>query len=96
MHYILFYQLVDDYLERRGQFRDAHLALANAAYQRGELVLAGALAEPADQALLVFSGSSPKVAEDFVKNDPYVKNGLAKSWKIRKWTTVVGEGSSRP
>lgn len=96
MHYILFYDLVDDYLERRGQFRESHLALANAAYERGELVLAGALAEPADKALLVFAGTSPKAAEDFVKNDPYVKNGLVKSWKVRKWMTVVGEGSTRP
>jgi uncharacterized protein len=88
MHYILFYDLVDDYLERRGQFRDAHLGLAKQAHERGELPIAGALAEPADQALLVFR--TEEAAEAFAKSDPYVLNGLVKSWRVRKWMTVIG------
>lgn len=48
MHYLLFYDYAPDYLERRAQFREEHLALAWEAQARGELVLAGALAEPAD------------------------------------------------
>ena len=58
--------------------------------QRGELVLAGALAEPADGAVLVFRGESPDAAVAFAKADPYVKNGLVTAWRVRKWTTVVG------
>jgi len=27
----------------------------------------------------------------FAKADPYVKNGLVKSWRVRKWATVIGE-----
>src|SRR6266702_4247988 len=94
MHHILFYDVVDDYLERRAEFREAHLKLAREANERGELVLAGALAEPADGAILVFQGSSPETAEAFVMADPYVKNGLVKSWRVRKWATVIGEGAS--
>lgn len=56
MHYQLTYELVDDYLSRREPFRAQHLALAQAATERGELVLAGALSDPADQAVLVFEG----------------------------------------
>jgi uncharacterized protein YciI len=96
MHYLLMYQVADDYLERRGAYRDAHLALAWAASERGELVLAGALADPVDGAVLLFKGDSPAVAEDFARHDPYVLNGLVKGWRVRPWTTVAGEGCATP
>jgi len=96
MHYILFYEVADDYLTRRATFRDVHLAKAWAAAERGELVLGGALANPADQAILLFKSDSPKAAEDFAKTDPYVLNGLVKRWYVREWTTVVGEIASTP
>ena len=91
MHYLLFYDTTDDYIERRGEFRADHLQLARAAHERGELILAGALANPPDGAVLLFKGDSPAVAERFARNDPYVKNGLITRWHVREWTTVVGE-----
>ena len=64
MHYVLIYELAGDYLERRGEFRNEHLKLAWAAEEKGDLVLAGALAEPADRALFIFQGDSPAAARD--------------------------------
>ena len=96
MHYLLFYEAASDYLERRPQFRREHLTLAWQAHEKGELVLAGALADPVDGAVLLFQGTSPKVAEEFVRKDPYVRNGLVKSWRVRPWTTVVGTLASTP
>jgi uncharacterized protein YciI len=96
MHYLLIYDLAPDYLERRGQFRNEHLKLAWDASARGELVLGGALADPVDNAVLLFKGDSPQAAERFVAADPYVKNGLVARWKVRPWTTVVGETASSP
>ena len=96
MHYLLFYDLVDDYLERRAEFRNRHLAMAWEHSDRGELVLAGALANPPDQAILLFRGDSPAVAENFAKADPYVLNGLVKRWYVREWSTVVGDNASIP
>jgi uncharacterized protein len=90
MYLALIYQVVDDYLERRVAFRAEHLALARAATERGELVLGGAFADPPDQALLIFEGSDRSVAERFAAADPYVRNGLVKSWRVREWTVVVG------
>jgi uncharacterized protein YciI len=90
MHYILFYDVVEDYATKREAFRAAHLELARRAQQRGELVLAGALADPVDGAVLVFRGSSPDVAESFARSDPYVNNGLVTGWRVRKWATVIG------
>lgn len=96
MHYLLLYDVVSDYVERRTAFRDEHLALARGAHRRGELVLGGALADPVDGAVLLFSGSSPAVAEAFAAADPYVRNGLVTRWRVRTWTTVVGDGAAVP
>jgi uncharacterized protein len=90
VHYLLMYDVVDDYVERRAPLRGAHIAHAREAIGRGELVLGGALANPADGAVLLFKGDSPKAAEAFAQVDPYVVNGLVKRWRVREWTTVVG------
>jgi len=96
MHYLLFYEVGEDYVSRRAQFRDAHLAKAWQASQRGELLLAGALANPVDGAVLLFQGNSPEVAEKFAKADPYVTSGAVKRWYVREWTTVAGESAATP
>lgn len=92
MHYLLFYRdLVDDYVKQREAWRGQHLAHAKAANARGELILAGALDEPVDGAVLLFQGESAEVAEQFARRDPYVINGLVGHWEVRRWTTVIGE-----
>jgi uncharacterized protein len=96
VHYLLLYDLASDYMTRRQEFRQAHLAMAWQASERGELVLGGALSDPVDAAVLLFKGSSPDVAERFATADPYVTNGLVTRWRIRPWTTVVGEEASTP
>jgi uncharacterized protein len=96
LHYLLFYDVSADYLERRGLFRADHLALAWQAAERGELLLGGALADPVDASVLLFQADSPDVVEQFVKADPYVKNGLVTRWRIRPWTTVVGAAAANP
>jgi uncharacterized protein YciI len=90
-YYVLEYALVDDYLARRAAFREEHLALARDAHRRGELILAGALAEPADRAVLIWRTDDRSVVERFIHSDPYVLNGLVTSWTIRPWTVVIGE-----
>jgi uncharacterized protein len=90
MYYILFYETGEHYLQRRAPFRERHLAYAREFEQRGELVMAGALADPPDQAVLVFKGDGPEVAERFAKGDPYVVQGVIAAWKVRPWTVVIG------
>src|SRR5262245_39866021 len=94
MHYLLLYDVVPDYVERRKPFRPAHFAHARAAVARGELVLAGALADPVDGAVLLSRGDSPAAARAFAESDPYVLNGLVTNWRVREWTTVVGPDAS--
>jgi uncharacterized protein YciI len=95
-HFLLFYDVAPDYLEKRAPLRSAHLARAWAAHERGELVLGGALATPVDGAVLLFRGETPRVAEDFATQDPYVVGGLVSSWRVREWTTVVGDDAANP
>jgi uncharacterized protein YciI len=95
-HFLLLYTLAHDYLDRRGALRSDHLRHAWEAAGRGELVLAGALTDPPDGAVLLFQGASPSVAEGFAAGDPYVVNGLVTNWEVREWTTVVGDLAARP
>lgn len=95
-HFLLFYEAGLGYLERRPEFRGAHLKHAWAAYERGDLVVAGALADPVDGAVLMFQGEEKSVAEAFARADPYVTNGLVARWHVREWTTVVGELAATP
>ncbi len=90
MYYLLFYKTVDNYVEERAPYREGHLDYANAAHQRGDLVMGGALDEPADGAVIVFKSEDPSVANNFAENDPYVKHGLITEWHVRPWTVVIG------
>ncbi len=90
MYYLLTYKTVEGYVEKRAPYRPEHLDCANAAHARGELFMGGALGDPPDTALLVFRAESPSVAEEFARNDPYVKAGLIKEWSVRPWTVVIG------
>jgi uncharacterized protein YciI len=95
-HYLLFYSFTDGYLELRLQYRDLHLKHAWGAQRKGNLVLAGALADPVDSGVLLFQVASPDVVNEFARSDPYVVNGLVTSWRVREWVTVVGEAARTP
>lgn len=95
-HFLLFYETGDGYVSKRAQFREAHLRKAWESHARNELILGGALADPADGAVLLFRAESRDVVEAFAKADPYVQNGLVTAWRIREWSTVAGETAAQP
>ncbi len=90
MYYILFYNTVDNYIEKRAPFREEHLDYARQAQAAGNLFMAGAPANPSDGAVLLFKGGKPAVAENFAKHDPYVREGIVTSWLVRPLTVVIG------
>lgn len=90
MYFILFYNTVDGYVEKRVPFRQLHLKYAEESVARGELILGGALNNPVDRAVLVFKADSPEIAEKFARSDPYVLNGLIKDWEVREWNVAIG------
>ena len=89
-YYALFHHVVADFVSRCTPFRASHLRLVRGAHRRGELVLAGALGDPADGALLVFHVPNGAVVEAFARSDPYVNRGLVTRWEVRPWNVVVG------
>lgn len=90
MYSLVFYDYVDGIVERRAPFREAHLALVSEAHGRGVLLMAGALAEPVDGAVFVFTTDDRSAVENFVASDPYVREGLVTAWRIRPWNVVIG------
>jgi uncharacterized protein len=90
MYFILLYEVVDDFINRRAPFRPEHLKLVEDAHRRGELMMAGAFSNPVDGAALVFRGGDPALATRFAETDPYVTNGLVTNWRVRGWNVVVG------
>lgn len=88
-HLLLEYTLADDYLDRRTPLREEHLALLREAHERGELLLAGALPDPYDRAVLVWTAPR-EVVERFAAADPYVTNGVVTGWSVREWNVVIG------
>jgi len=96
VHYLLFYEFVPDYISRRTPFRSAHLLAAWKAQERGELILAGAYANPVDGATFLFRCDSKTIPERFVASDPYMVAGLVTRWHVREWTTVVGADAITP
>lgn len=95
-HFLLFYDVSDDYLTRRAEFRSQHLEKAWAASASGHFILGGALAEVSEGAVLLFKAESAEYVEQFAKTDPYVLNGLVRSWRVRQWNTVAGEDAITP
>ena len=96
-YFALTYEVVDDFVNKRTPFRPSHLKEVREAHARGELVMAGALGEPAG-ALLVFRAADKTIAENFAKADPYVKEGLVKTLEGpsvdgRRWPGPVGDAA---
>jgi uncharacterized protein YciI len=90
VHYLLFYDYVENAVERRAPYREKHIELARKAHEGGELVMAGAYADPVDGAVFVFRADDPSVVDSFVRADPYVANGIVTGWRVRPWTVVFG------
>ena len=88
-YFALMYDVVDGFVEKRLPHRPAHLQMIHDAQARGEIVMAGALGEPPDGALIVFRAEGPDVVERFAKADPYVTSGLVRNWRVRPWAVVT-------
>jgi uncharacterized protein len=93
-HFVLFYDYPADFRERRTPHRALHLQHCKASVTRDALQLAGAFAEDDPPlGMFLFKAETPKIAEDFARADPYVLNGVVKSWRVGEWVTVVGESA---
>ena len=90
-YFALYYDVVEDYAERRTPYRPEHLELAREEAAAGRLLLGGGLGtDTVDGALLVFRTDDASAVEEFARRDPYVREGLVTRWHVRPWSVVVG------
>lgn len=87
-HYMLFYDYVPDIVERRGAYRDDHLALIAGWKRKGALLMAGALGDPPHGAAFVFRVDDPGEIERFAEDDPYVAAGLVAARRVERLAVV--------
>lgn len=87
-HHLLLYEYVQDILERRGPYREAHLERIAAEKRAGRVVMAGAVGDPPNGGAFVFKGAGRDEIERFVRDDPYVQAGLVTSWRLEPWKLV--------
>ena len=90
-YYCLFYDYVENILEKRQPVRPDHLKHITSYVDDGRCKLGGGWADNnVDGALIVFQCQDSSEVENFVENDPYYKAGLVTGYKIRPWTVVAG------
>jgi hypothetical protein len=82
------YKYVEDMLDQRGPYREAHLAHIGAAKDAGRVVMAGAIGDPPHGGVIVFKGVEPELIEAFVQDDPYNTAGLITAHHIDPWKLV--------
>lgn len=88
-HILLMYEYVEDILERRAPYRDAHLANLQRLKDEGRVVMAGALGDPVTGAAIVFAPCSPEEVGEYVLRDPYYEAGLITEWTAIPWNVVI-------
>jgi uncharacterized protein len=84
VRYVLLYESAEGVAERAPQHAAAHNAYWPPFHERGELLLIGPFGDPQTQgAMGIFT--SREAAEEFARNDPFVVNGVVRSWEVRDW-----------
>ena len=82
--YVLFYESADDVMSKAPAVYPAHLARLQDFKARGELLMVGTFANPqADGSMAIFN--SRQGAEDFAAEDPFVLQGVVRSWTVKEW-----------
>jgi uncharacterized protein len=85
--YVLLYDAAADMARARELF-PAHQAKWQEYVTRGELLLIGPFSDPRQGAMGVFA--TREAAEEFVRNDPFVLEGVVKKWELREWREAIG------
>jgi uncharacterized protein YciI len=88
VHQLLLYDYVENMLERRVPYREAHLERIAAEREAGRIVMSGPLGDPPHGAAIVFRGVKPDQVEAFANEDPYVQAGLVSAWRVERWTVA--------
>ncbi|MDB5764772.1 MAG: hypothetical protein JWQ21_3767 [Herminiimonas sp.] len=87
MKVVMFYEVAQDGMAKAQANYAAHRIRLDEFHARGELLMAGPYANPAEGAMGVFK--SREAAEEFIQGDPFVINGVIGKWSLRDWNEVL-------
>jgi uncharacterized protein len=86
--YVLFYESAEDLASKAPVHFPAHRTRVNEFHGEGTLLMVGTFANPRqDGAMSIFT--TREAAEEFAKGDPFVINGVVRSWKVLEWNEAL-------
>jgi uncharacterized protein YciI len=88
--YVLFYESAADVMSKAPPVYPRHLARLKEYRDRGDLLLVGTFSDPQAEGSMAVFGSR-EAAEEFVRDDPFVNEGVVKAWTLREWDEVAAE-----
>ena len=92
MKYVLFYESMngsgEEMMAALRLHYPAHRARLDAFHARGVLLWVGPFAKPEQGAMGVFTTAD--AAEEFMQGDPFMTNGIVKTWSVREWREIYG------
>jgi uncharacterized protein YciI len=87
IRYVLLYESADDVGSKAPRHLPAHRARLEAFHEAGVLLMVGAFGDPQAQGSMgIFT--TREAAEEFVRDDPFVVNGVVRGWEIREWAEL--------
>jgi uncharacterized protein len=88
--YVLLYESAPNVAENAPPHFPAHKERLDEFHERGDLLMVGTFGDPQSQgSMSVFR--SREAAEEFAAADPFVINGVVRSWEVRDWNEVLTE-----
>lgn len=95
MKYVVFYESAEDMLPKARQHFAAHQARYGIFVNNGTLLMIGTFANPQEEGSMgIFTNR--EAAEEFVRDDPFVLNGVVRRWHIREWNEVLWNPNAAP
>jgi uncharacterized protein YciI len=93
VYYVVFvvtaYASFEDALAKAPDALAAHMARSQERHRQGALLMAGAFLDRSDEPLSTMSVlTSREAAEEYIKGDPFVLNGMVTNWHIREWANM--------
>ncbi|HLH62355.1 MAG TPA: YciI family protein [Ktedonobacteraceae bacterium] len=86
---VTLYESFDDALARAPELIAAHIARSKELHARGTLLMSGAFLDNPQEALSTMGIlTTREAAEEYIKGDPFVLNGMVKTWYIREWANM--------
>jgi uncharacterized protein len=87
VRYVVFYESADDVAAKAPAHFPAHAERLHEFHDRGDLLSVGTFANPQEEGSMAIFRTR-EAAEEFIAGDPFVLNGVVRSWVLREWNDM--------